>query len=123
MHAINALIKRFPEMLLSFPVWKFVPPRWSPLFRDIEDNFNIVIDFVKSRTDEAVQRVKEKGINFKISRLVSVLRPYFRVTLRLNYSRRKCLGTGKAHPQKRRTVSHNLCYGHGYDACWDRHDW
>jgi hypothetical protein len=61
MLAINTLIKRFPEMLMSFPIWNFVPPRWSPLFRDIEDNFNIVIDYVKKRTDEAVLRVKQKG--------------------------------------------------------------
>lgn len=62
MKALEAIVEKFPKLMFGFPTWQFLPPRWSPLFRDVEDNFNIAVDFVKSTLDVAIQKLESKGI-------------------------------------------------------------
>ena len=61
MEAVDVIVKKFPDLLLGFPWWNYFPKRWSPLFRLVEDNFNIVADFVKGKIDEAVKRLKDNS--------------------------------------------------------------
>ena len=49
MKSIDGIMKTFPEMLMNFPLWKYVPPRWSSSFRKAEDHNNVASDFVKGK--------------------------------------------------------------------------
>ncbi len=59
MDALDMIIKRFPDLLFGFPLWDYVPKRWSSVYRVCEDNFHIVADFVKDKIDAAVKVSKE----------------------------------------------------------------
>jgi hypothetical protein len=47
MAAIEVVVKKFPDMLLGFPWWNYLPKRWIPLYRLVEllkTNFFFVLD-------------------------------------------------------------------------------
>ena len=47
MESVDGIVKSFPEMIVKFPFWKYLPPRLSPTFRKAEDFLNTATDFVK----------------------------------------------------------------------------
>ena len=53
MKSIDGIMKTFPEMLMNFPLWKYVPPRWSSSFRKAEDHNNVASDFVKGKKKQS----------------------------------------------------------------------
>ena len=59
MEALDLIIKRFPDLLMGFPWWNYVPKRWSSVYRVCEDNFQIVADFAKEKIDDAIKASKE----------------------------------------------------------------
>ena len=64
MKSIDGIMKTFPEMLMNFPLWKYVPPRWCSLFRKAEDHNNVASDFVKGKIS-TVHRVNFLNIKPK----------------------------------------------------------
>lgn len=62
MESIEIIVKKFPDLLLKFPWWKILPRRWVPLFRLLQDNYNVVVDFVRGNIQEAIEETK-KGMN------------------------------------------------------------
>eukprot|EP00095_Tigriopus_kingsejongensis_P005254 maker-scaffold353_size198981-snap-gene-0.38 protein:Tk05254 transcript:maker-scaffold353_size198981-snap-gene-0.38-mRNA-1 annotation:"hypothetical protein DAPPUDRAFT_319971" len=50
----------FPDLLMSLPFWRFLPPRLHPAFRKLEDNFRPFVDFINQCVEEAKDRVRAK---------------------------------------------------------------
>lgn len=71
MKAIEVLINKMVDLITAVPVWKILPPRVSPTFRLIEDNLNIMIEFVRAKVDEAVTRIDKKGITHDSLRILT----------------------------------------------------
>jgi len=67
MKAIDVLVNKMVDLITSVPVWKVLPPRVSPTFRLIEDNMNVMVDFVKAKVDESVEKMKTKGNRIDLS--------------------------------------------------------
>ena len=58
MRAIEVVVKKYPDLLLSFPWWKYLPGRWIPLFRLVADNYTVVVDFVKGNIQKCIEEAK-----------------------------------------------------------------
>ena len=48
---------------MSWPTWKFLPPRWNKTYRKTQDNLNVLLDFGKKHVENAKTRIAEKGVN------------------------------------------------------------
>ena len=49
LEAIDGIMQSFPDMMMKFPTWKYLPPRWSSSYRKAENFNNVACDFVKSK--------------------------------------------------------------------------
>ena len=54
------MISLFPKLMFSVPTWNYSPPRWNPIFRQVEDLFGEYADFIHEKVQAAVAKIKEK---------------------------------------------------------------
>ncbi len=56
--ATKQFLGSFADLTVN-PSWKFLPPRWNKAYRQAQDNFDILIDFMKVPVDAAVKKIKD----------------------------------------------------------------
>ncbi len=58
--ATKVLFENFAPLLIDFPWWKYVPPRWHRRYRETEDGFEVLLNFGQKKVAEAIAKMEKK---------------------------------------------------------------
>ena len=58
--SMKAFLNSYPDFINGIPTWKFLPPRMNKSYRNAQDHYDYILEFIKTRVDKEIENIAKK---------------------------------------------------------------